>query len=156
MNECEDLNQTISSIRRDPMNIEGYLQRGISWYNCKCYDECASDLLYYESKNGENPIANKYLGMALSKTNGKHSLKYLQLYVQSVPNDSETIAYLAESFFQIGDYQNSATYYQIAVNNGYDSEIMTMKATTLAESGMYNEAQLFDSSFGKRKKLFRR
>lgn len=156
MNELEELEMTIDAIRNEPMNNELYIRRGIAWYNCKCFDECVSDLLFYEANCGSDPRLYKYLGLALDKTNGKRSLEYLKKYVGSNPDDTDMTVYLAESFFQMADYQKSIVYYQKAVENGYNPEIMRVKASMLAESKMYDEAGLFDPAFGKKKSLFRR
>ena len=155
MSDYESLQQSIAEIHEDPMNRELYLARGIQWYECKCYDECASDLLFYEALGGTDPLYMKCLGMALQMTTSKRATDYMKKYLSIDKDDIDAMAWLAETFYQSGDYESSAIYYAKAVEKGYDPGIMRAKAAELAGSKMYDEAARFDLSF-KKKSLFRR
>jgi len=155
MSDVVELEQCIVEIRQNPLDSHLYLQRGMVWYELKCYDECASDLMLYEALGGQDPDYMKYLGMALSKTTSRRSLDYLCKYTSSNPKDVDMKVFLAESYFQTGDYARSATIYRDAINLGFDPGIMRVKAAALAEMGQRDEAALFDPAFGK-KSFFRR
>ena len=152
----ESLQQISEAIGADPMNKDLYLQRGIIWFDLKCNDESISDLMLYESLGGSNSEYIKYLGMALSRTASKRSTEYLKKYVELNPEDRDIIVYLAETYFQNGDYDLSATFYNKAISLGYDPSILNVKAQSLAESGDRKNAALFNSEFGKKKGFFKR
>lgn len=156
MSDVEQLDQLTESIRNDPMNWDLYLARGKIWFDFRCYDECISDLFFYESNGGSDPSYMKCIGMALDKTSSKRSLEYLERYVKVCDNDMESIVYLADTYFDNGEYQLSASAYQSAVNCGYNPGILREKASFLAGQKMYDEAAFFDPAFGKKKSLFRR
>ncbi|WP_400203154.1 hypothetical protein [Candidatus Methanomassiliicoccus intestinalis] len=155
MTDQGDLNNIVQMIKDDPFNIDLYFQRGIIWYELRCYDECASDLMFYESCGGLNVQYKKYLGMALSKTSSKRSLEYLNEYVNAVMDDMEALVFLAETYFENGDCRTSAALYKRAVEKGYDPTILRIKAAALSNMKQYDEAAFFDPAFGK-KSLFRR
>lgn len=155
MTDVEDIVAASTSIRQNPFDIELYLLRGQTWFELKCFDEAASDLMFYESWGGSNPEFRKYLGKSLSKTSSKRALEYLSMYLKSNPDDLDTLAYCAETYFQNGDYSESARLYKLAVSKGYEPSIVRMKAQLLKDQKLYDDAALFDPSFGK-KSLFRR
>lgn len=155
MTDIAELEMATSQIREEPMSIELYLLRGKTWYELKCFDECASDLLFYEASGGTDPEFRKYLGMALIKTTSRNGLRYLREYVNDNRDDLSSLVFLAESYFGIGEYDSSASFYKMAIEKGYDPTILRVKAAALAESKMYDEAAIFDASFGKRS-FFRR
>jgi len=156
MSDFADLKVLIDQIRNNPTNLNLYLERGIIWFEFKCYDECVSDLFFYESNGGTDPVYMKYLGMALGKTTSKRSLEYLKKYADSNESDMDALVYLADSYFDNGDYQSSAIMFHRAIDNGLNPGILREKASFLAGQKMYDEAGFFDPAFGKKKSIFRR
>lgn len=155
MSSLDELKQSISEIRSSPTNVDLYLRRGIACYEFGCYDECASDLMFYESYGGGDPQFMKYLGMALKKTTSSRSVEYLRRYLSAVPDDIDAVVYLAEVYFESGDYTSSASMYKVAVECGYNPGVLREKASMLSGMKMYDEAVLFDPAYGK-KSFFRR
>jgi len=156
MSDITALLQSIDAVRNDPFDIELYLARGVEWYKLKCYDECSSDLMFYESSGGQDPKFRLYLGMALSKTQSRRSTEYLRSYLSINSSDVDAMVFLGHVYYDGGKYLLSAEMFHMAVGRGYNPVILREKASALASQKMFDEAAAFDPAFGKKKGLFRR
>lgn len=155
MTDAESLEEITNAIHEAPFDLDLYLARALLWKDFKCYDEAASDLLFYEACGGNNPSYKKELGLVLYKSQSPRAMEYLQNYVRENPGDTQTIMLVADTFFELGNYEASAELYKKAVDAGIDRAILAEKAQYLTNKKMHDEAALFDSSF-KKKGLFRR
>ena len=149
----DDFTELIAS---SPNTIDYYLDRGIALFDEGRYFEAISDLLYYESSGGLDPTVQRYLALSFYYSRAGSAVSRLERYLQDSPNSLDVVLLLADHYYELCNYFSAAKYYKIAVEKGYDPNILVKKAQPLLDRKMYDEAGYFVDVQKPKKWLFRR